>query len=299
VNKLTVVIPFCNEGAYLNKTLNSIRLTAEGEVDVIIVDDASNDGLDYKEMAEEYQCTYILNENSIGPSACRDKAMEVVDTPYVLLVDGHMSFYFNDWHGQFIEALEDDSRVVYCANPIPLNRICRRNSNLVDEILLDSNVSGVIADESGKKFILEDDGDSNLIPVLFGGSYALSKEYYGKLGGSNGLNGVGTFNILMSLKVFLEGGEIRFLEDAHIGHIYTDILSYDKDEEACAGDKAIITELFLHLVGMEALAETPEEEKDLIDKRADDLNSIKYFISKNLKERDFHSFIEFQNSFNE
>ncbi len=299
MNKLTVVIPFCNEGAYLNKTLNSIRMTAEEEVDIIIVNDASDGGIDYKEMAEEYQCKYILNETSIGPSACREKAMELVETPYVLLIDGHMSFYFNDWHLQFIEALESNSRVIYCANPIPLDRYVRRDPQIVDNLLLDSNVSGVVASKSRRSFSLKDSSDSNCIPFLFGGSYAISKEYYNKLNGSVGLNGVGQFNLLMSLKVFLEGGEIRFLEDVHIGHIYTDLLSYVPNKEACRQDKAMITKLFLDLAEVEESKGEDELSESISSQTIEVVDAMKEFICDNLNERSFGDFVEYSNSFNE
>ena len=44
MNKLTVIIPFLNEGEELGNTLRSIREHADGEVDILVINDASTDG---------------------------------------------------------------------------------------------------------------------------------------------------------------------------------------------------------------------------------------------------------------
>jgi len=305
VKKLTVIIPFSNEGAYLKKTLDSIRLTAEEEVDIVIVDDASDDGINYEDIAEVYGCKYIKNEERIGPTASRGKGVELAETAYVLLIDAHMSFYFNDWHNEFVEALEQSSTAVYCANVVPLNRYARRDKKVLKGLLGDSNVIGVTADESKTSFIHNSHGETNLIPVLFGGSYAMSKEYFEALDVSGSLKGVGCFNLLLSLKVFLDGGEVVFLEDTKIGHIYTDLLSYEVDTASCRDDVTLLTGLLLDLSGQDSIEniaefsqeDSVEDSKEGIEEREKNMNFLKELICDKLNKRTVESFMEFRDSF--
>lgn len=65
-NKLTVVIPVLNEGEELATTLNEVRRTAGENVDIIVVDDASYDGFDYKSIAEKHDAKYIHHKERKG-----------------------------------------------------------------------------------------------------------------------------------------------------------------------------------------------------------------------------------------
>ena len=56
---LTVVIPFYNEGEEVKNTLESIRQTVGDEVEVILVDDCSDDGWDYIACARQYGAHYL------------------------------------------------------------------------------------------------------------------------------------------------------------------------------------------------------------------------------------------------
>lgn len=60
-NKLTVLIPFMNEGEEVAATVRDVRRTAGMGVDVIVVNDCSTDGYDYKKDLEQYKITYIEN----------------------------------------------------------------------------------------------------------------------------------------------------------------------------------------------------------------------------------------------
>ena len=49
--QLTVIIPFQNEGYEVEKTVTSVRGTAK-DVKIMLIDDNSNDGYNYKKVAE-------------------------------------------------------------------------------------------------------------------------------------------------------------------------------------------------------------------------------------------------------
>lgn len=57
--QLTIIIPFLNEGEEIANTLSSIQDTATGMPAILLINDASTDGYNYRTVAEQYNCEYI------------------------------------------------------------------------------------------------------------------------------------------------------------------------------------------------------------------------------------------------
>ena len=66
--KLTVIIPFLNEGMEVAHTVASIRQYAADRVEILVINDASNHLYDYEEMLKPYSATYLRNEERLGDS---------------------------------------------------------------------------------------------------------------------------------------------------------------------------------------------------------------------------------------
>ena len=49
-HKLTVIIPFLNEGQEVYNTVKNLRLSSDIEFDILLINDASSDGYNYKKM---------------------------------------------------------------------------------------------------------------------------------------------------------------------------------------------------------------------------------------------------------
>ena len=112
---LTVVIPFYNEREEVGNTLESIRQTVGDEVEVILVDDCSDDGWDYVACAQQYGAHYIRNSIRIGAAAAKEKGIRSARSPYFLLLDAHMRFYISGWHRILLRLLqENDHRLLCC-----------------------------------------------------------------------------------------------------------------------------------------------------------------------------------------
>lgn len=58
-NKLTVIIPFLNEKEEVGNTVRSIRATVGEQVDIIVINDQSNDGYNYRKDILPYHVTYV------------------------------------------------------------------------------------------------------------------------------------------------------------------------------------------------------------------------------------------------
>ena len=97
MNKLTAIISFINEGAEIERTVSSIRETAGGEVDILLINDCSEDDTDYEAVSKQYNARYCGNTIRQGAARSRDIGVERCETPYFILFDGHMRFYQNNW----------------------------------------------------------------------------------------------------------------------------------------------------------------------------------------------------------
>ena len=88
--KLTVIIPFLNEGMEVAHTVASIRQYAADRVEILVINDASNHLYDYEEMLKPYSATYLRNEERLGIAACRDLGVSLIQTPYFLFLDAQI-----------------------------------------------------------------------------------------------------------------------------------------------------------------------------------------------------------------
>lgn len=248
--KLTIIIPFLNEGEEVECTLNSIRKTAGDKVEILIINDASTDRINYQSVAHKYHATYLKNRTRIGVAAARDKGISLIATPYFLLLDAHMRFYQHDWAEQIIEELDKNDRVLLCCNTKVLSkdnagRIKNNNKTAAfgATINLDGNKYMLNAEwscqEKDQNAPIED------IACVLGAGYAASKRYWQYLRGLDGLIHYGSDEAYISLKVWLEGGQCRLLKNIRIGHIYRTQAPYQIENRDSVFNKLWIAETLL------------------------------------------------------
>jgi len=224
MNRLTVIIPFLNEGQEIPNTLRSIRETAGNEVDILLVNDASYDGFDYERSALEYNASYLLNETRMGVDGSRDIGVDNIKTEYFLIIDGHMRFYHNDWWNEIVSAIKQNNRALYCCRCLNLdaegNDITKNPGygafiNMYDQ----GNLKTLLLPIWNKRDM--NPGQNRMkIPCVLGASYAASKTYWKYLKGMKGLRMYGSSEPYISMKVWLEGGECILLKNVAIGHIF-------------------------------------------------------------------------------
>lgn len=251
MKKLTVIIPFLNEGIEVRRTLESMWAHGGEQVEVVLVNDASEDGYDYKQVAKDFGAQYIEHAWRCGVSASRDEGVEHCVTPFFLFLDGHMRFYTENWIDRIVEELEKDGRQLLCCQTKVLNktdggevvevgnrakvygariRFCDSEKVLACEWKLEEAKPGDLTEE---------------IPCVLGAAYAASKSYWQYLKGVNGLLCYGNEEEYISMKVWLEGGRCRLLKDVVIGHIYRKHAVYQVDAVCVCYNKMLIAELLL------------------------------------------------------
>ena len=220
--ELTIIIPFLNEKFFVEHTLISIRENEGRDIPIILINDCSDDGLNYDFLAKKYNCKYVKNTERIGVAASRDKGVSMVETPYVLIIDAHMRFYKNNWKNIIIGNLKNNDRAIYCAVSKGINEDWETNS-MVGYCAYFSNDKKTYGSTLEPKWIKNNkiSLDSNQqVPCVLGATYAFSKKYWQLLNGLDGLEEYACDELFMSLKTFLEGGKCILMNNVEIGHLY-------------------------------------------------------------------------------
>lgn len=247
MNELTVIIVFLNEGIEIERTVKTIRGTAGDAVDLMLINDASTDGYDYESVATQYNARYYVNQEKQGPARSRDIGISMIDTPYFLLLDGHMRLYDNNWWNVIPEQLHKNERAIYCCQCKVLDE------NF--EVMRDRDVFGAYIQFVGKGFfdtleafwliVNNDDPVSIDIPCILGACYAASKKYWTYLNGYKGLYQYGSEEPYISIKAWLEGGRCILLKQLEMGHIFRNKFPYTVYLKNNIYNKLVIAETLL------------------------------------------------------
>lgn len=251
--QLTIIIPFLNEKEEVANTVKSIRkYSTNNHVDIILINDASDDGFDYEEVSKKYGTQYILNKNRIGVAASRDLGVMRSNTPFVMLLDAHMRFYNDLWVDRIINELNSDPKTLLCCQT-------RGLAILENEVIenIERPISfGASIDIYDERHFFEHhwllsqkekdiDLDTICIPCVLGAAYACTKKYWLYLKGLEGLMYYGNDESYISIKVWLEGGRCKLLKDIIVGHIYRDFPPYKIENAPRLYNRLLIAELLL------------------------------------------------------
>lgn len=220
-NLLTVVIPFLNEREEVRETVKSIRRHVGMRVDIIVINDQSNDGYDYRGDLRGLGVHYVYNVERRGVAASRDLGVRLCQTPYFLLLDGHMRFYDGLWVDKICSVLMESDRRLLCCQ----TKFLSKEKGRVSELVECPATFGAVFDARRLSYVdwnYSETSSSSMerIEMLLGAGYAASKRYWTYLEGLEGLMYYGNDEAFISLKTWMEGGECILLKDVVIGHIY-------------------------------------------------------------------------------
>lgn len=269
-NKMTVVIGFKNEGIEVEKTILSL-LISDDNINIVLIDDASDDGFDYERVAQKFGCFYFRNDVSKGCAGARNVGVSFVNTPYFMLMDAHMRINVNqkDFSKRFVSELEKDpNQIVHC-NTIVMRSNINEDPHFRHYVNEDcvSNPNGSAAcgamynyEHKGKDFhadwcykyldnaiinnLQHNIKDPNVVTEcisLMGADYATSKTWWEKIRGLDGLFYWGYDEPYLSLKTYLLGGKVSVFPFYAIGHLYRDTPVYGALED----DKVSTNLLFI------------------------------------------------------
>lgn len=250
MKKLTVIIPFLNEGEEVRNTVESIMAHGGDQTEVILINDASTDDYNYKGVAEDYGACYIEHAERQGVAASRDEGVARCTTPYFLLLDGHVRFYDTLWVTRIVGELDDSDRQLLCCQTKVLKK---GEQGIYEEERKSVSQGAKIVFCDDKKVMKPEWQLTDRSPVektvdiacVLGAAYAASKRYWQYLKGLMGLLYYGSDEAYISMKVWLEGGKCRLMNDVVVGHIYRKAFPYPVEQCKTLYNKLWIAELLL------------------------------------------------------
>ena len=233
-NKLSVVMSFLNEREEVGNTVRSIRETAGDTVDIVVVNDVSNTDYDYEKDIEGLNVKYYVCKERLGAAQGKEKAVQLCDTPYFIILDAHMRFYDNKWANRLTDELDKNSNRLLCCQTKILSR--ETDGTVVDKG--EMGVHGAFLTFSSDELIpnikwnngkISTSLGKGEIPAVLGASYCTSKTYWNKLRGLQGMIHYGCEEAYISIKAWLEGGGCHLIDDVVIGHLYREKAPYRID----------------------------------------------------------------------
>lgn len=228
--EVSIIIPFLNEGFKIDHTVKSIRDTQCSNVEIILINDCSNDGYDYESVAKQYDCKYIFNETRIGVAESRTKGVGLSANEYIILFDGHMTLPEYDWESRILTEVKKDHRAIYCTKIGVLNDEGKPYPHANEQAQ-----GAHFYFEKGERDYFEckwstwkeTTDTTTYIPCILGATYCFHRDYFNKLWGLAGLKEYGADEQFLSVKCWLEGGTVKLINNVTIGHWFRDKHPYD------------------------------------------------------------------------
>lgn len=231
-NKLTVIIPFLNEGEEVINTVASVREFAKNSVDIMVINDCSYDGIDYGKKLADYDVYYFVNFENKGVAASRDFGVSMCKTPYFLLLDAHMRFYESECFITICRLLAQNDRRLLCCQSTAIDPddngvlVPRAGYKIAFGAYSPYDMFSLWPDIKWNNYEKFPDDDIEPIDLVLGAGYAASKRYWVYLKGLYGLRGYGFDEAYISTKVWMEGGECLLLKKHILGHLYREASPY-------------------------------------------------------------------------
>lgn len=220
--KLSIVIPSLNDTELLN-TIYSIRLTSPPEVEIIVVDDKSDQTV---RIPDKMKVKVFRNPFRMGVAQSRQFGAEVASGDVILFLDAHMRCE-PGWYENAIARLESNPKTIYNGSCLGLNEKTGMDLSKFQGVY--SGATLRIFDPASKE-ILEGKWmchkDDSEIPCLMGAIYFVPRDVFFAIGGLKALEQWGTDEPYLSLKAWLAGYQIKQLNTVRIGHKFRKTAPY-------------------------------------------------------------------------
>lgn len=112
---VSIILPVFNTEQYLKESLDCLVNQTLEDIEVICINDASTDGC--PEILEEYaskdsRFKILNNEDSLGPSICRNKGLEIASGEYIVFYDSDDKIDLDAYEKLYNFSKENDNDVV-------------------------------------------------------------------------------------------------------------------------------------------------------------------------------------------
>ncbi len=254
--KLTIVIAFLNEAEEVKNTLSNVREWVGDKVDIVVVNDCSDDGYNYDTDLKPLGIAYYINSNRMGAARSKEFGISKIKTPYFLLLDAHMRFYDSAWLEILVHTLEQNDRQILCCQTKVLKKSGKRVFEPLEEKISSKVRQGSsirlsqVPDIFEPEWIYVDKNQNQnmtmkRIPCIYGAAYCASKRYWDYLKGYKGLLGFGLEEPYISMKAYMEGGNCMLMKNIVVGHIYRTKFPYRVNGLEYVYNKLMLADMLL------------------------------------------------------
>jgi len=292
MKKISIIMPFLNEGSWPYETVESIYKTADPNLFKIIA--INEDPSNVYNFSKYPDVKYIENKKRLGVDGSRQLGVELADTSCCLIIDAHMLFYpDSNWLNKIIDSVEREEKTCWCYVCTAIGYGTKDIYKHKGEYYA-ANLKLFTAKEkhiSVRQIIEPIWGDKKNeleypVQVVLGANYAFNRDYFLKLHGFRGLKSWGTSEPFISLKYWLSGGACKIKTDVRIAHFFRDSAPYITNISDLVYNK-----LYL----MKTIFPKDLEEK-LIKHIPDDINYKRAQEFMNQNEKDVEKEREYYNS---
>lgn len=225
MQKLSVIIPFLNEGQEVPLTLDSLfSTTSKDFVEVIVINDGSK--YKYEEEIRSRGAIYLENPIRKGVAFSRDLGVKNCSCKIACFFDAHMRFRNDNWAERMVYEVEKSPDSLFCTTCVRLDpgyteMTENKPKGYGAGIQLITGSKKETEEILEPKWILLKKRESVYdIPAVLGANYFFNIDQYKRLLGLSGLEGWGSDEIYLSLKYWFSGGACKICTDVEIGHIF-------------------------------------------------------------------------------
>lgn len=304
-SELTIIIPFRNEGIEVYNTVKNVKETSDANIDIILINDGSDDNFDYGNIAQMFHAEYIQHLNGKGVAASRNEGVLHCKTDFFMFLDAHMRAFTPNWTSILINELKKDMRAVFCCQTVSIDKNGTITNPRAKGYGVHIDFNNLLCDWNN----IDPSGMQSVskIPCIMGASYASNKRYWNKIHGLNGLRSYGFDEQLISMKTILEGGSCKIIKDIVFGHMFRILkdVPYKIDTVDYVFNQLYIIELFYPIEQkipfFRWIKSQCEEQKfnlavdEIIKIQEEISNEKKYY--KELFNNDFHFLTTFNSQF--
>lgn len=261
--KLSIIMPFLNEGQEPLNTIRSIYDTANpDDFEIIAIQD---DPKDFEFDASEFKSVRLYrNQKRIGAHPSQNVGAALAQSPNMIFIDAHMRFKKSDWLQGIVDNLDHDPKTLFCTTCVGLGHTTTMDVEIstakyrgASLLLTNDYTAGEYTCKDGEKRaarqVLEgkwctdynpDRASPYEIPCVMGANYCIKKDWFEYLHGFNFLLFWGSSEPYLSLKSWLAGGNIKFIPEIEIGHIFRDRSPFATPIWHLIFNKLLMTRLF-------------------------------------------------------
>jgi len=223
--KLSVIISARNEGQEVLNTLASLYATDPQGVEVILVNDHSED---WPKEIPEYKGLRVLTLELpyYGLYDAIYKASEIMFSDKLFFCNARCRFT-PGWEQAFIKALDAEPHNLFS----PTCAVLSYDNDKIEgaELRYGAKIDLFNDERQFKYYQLRAIKNKTHKPVAWFGGMAMNRDWFLKLGGFYPLQTRGAMNAYISFKVWKAGGEVKVL-DTVIGNIFRETTSYPVTE---------------------------------------------------------------------